>query len=53
MIKEALLWKIGEADEEKEMITVHPQFHLTLQAYTAKPGKPELIYQSEEEQYTY
>ena len=53
MIKEAHLWKTGEAVKENEMITVQPQFHWALQAYNAKPGRPELIYQSEEERYTY
>ncbi len=30
LIKEARLRKIGEEDEEAEMITVHPEFHKAL-----------------------
>ncbi len=39
MIKEARLKKIGEVDEEAEMITIHPSFHQALKAYTSKPCK--------------
>ena len=39
LIKEARLWKIGEEDEEAEMITVHPEFHKALQAYSSKACK--------------
>ena len=39
LIKEARLWKIGEVDEEAEMISIIPHFHLALQSYTSKPSK--------------
>ncbi len=39
LIKEARLRKIGEEDEEAEMITVHPEFHRALQAYSSKACK--------------
>ena len=43
LIKEARLKKIGEEDEEAEMITVHPAFHQALQNYSSKACKLTLI----------